>query len=158
MKLASGNFMLGGDTPSTPDQKYPRLIPSRRNHTLFEEDWNGFMERFLTQDGCPVHHYKETLRSVKSSTVTYSRKVHAGFICNEDNILFCRMQNILFIISRRAAPSAENTMPNCWESYEWLSSLNLVSCRPLFSLAARFDWYLHKWYPGTAPQIEVRKP
>eukprot|EP00106_Octopus_bimaculoides_P022919 XP_014790361.1 PREDICTED: histone-lysine N-methyltransferase SETMAR-like [Octopus bimaculoides] len=47
----------------TPDQKHTRLVMSQANLTLFEANPGGFLERFLTQDECWVHHFEpETKR------------------------------------------------------------------------------------------------
>ncbi|XP_029634602.1 uncharacterized protein LOC115210258 [Octopus sinensis] len=47
----------------TPDQKYTRQVISQANLALFEANPAGFLERFLTQDECWVHHFQpETKR------------------------------------------------------------------------------------------------
>uniref|UniRef100_A0A3Q0RHJ7 Mos1 transposase HTH domain-containing protein n=1 Tax=Amphilophus citrinellus TaxID=61819 RepID=A0A3Q0RHJ7_AMPCI len=47
----------------TPDQKRTRLVTSQVNLALFEANPDGFLERFLAQDECWVHHYEpETKR------------------------------------------------------------------------------------------------
>ncbi|XP_029643463.1 protein GVQW3-like [Octopus sinensis] len=42
----------------TPDQKYTGLITSRENLTLFEADQAGFLDSFLSQGDCWVHHFE----------------------------------------------------------------------------------------------------
>ena len=47
----------------TPDQKHTRLAMSQANLALFEADPASFLERFITQDECWVHHFEaETKR------------------------------------------------------------------------------------------------
>ena len=47
----------------TPDQKLTRLVMSEANLARFEVDPDRFVERFLTQDECWVHHFEpETKR------------------------------------------------------------------------------------------------
>ena len=42
----------------TPDQKLTRLVMSEANLARFETDSDRFVERFLTQDECWVHHFE----------------------------------------------------------------------------------------------------
>ena len=42
----------------TPDQKLTRLVTSEANLARFEADPDHFVERFLTQDECWVHHFE----------------------------------------------------------------------------------------------------
>ena len=42
----------------TRDQKLTRLIMSEANMARFEADTDCFVERFLTQDECWVHHFE----------------------------------------------------------------------------------------------------
>ena len=47
----------------TPDQKLTRLVMSEANLARFAADPDRFVERFLTQDKCWVHHFEpETKR------------------------------------------------------------------------------------------------
>ena len=47
----------------TPDQKLTRLVMSEASLARFEADPDRFVERFLTQDECWVHHFEpETKR------------------------------------------------------------------------------------------------
>uniref|UniRef100_A0A3Q0S4N0 Uncharacterized protein n=1 Tax=Amphilophus citrinellus TaxID=61819 RepID=A0A3Q0S4N0_AMPCI len=41
-----------------PDQKHTRLVTLQVNLALFETNPAGFLERFLTQDECWVHHFE----------------------------------------------------------------------------------------------------
>ena len=42
----------------TPDQKLTRLTLSQENIAIFEADQASFIDRFLTQDECWVHHFE----------------------------------------------------------------------------------------------------
>ena len=42
----------------TPDQKLTRLVMSEANLARFEAEPDRFVERFLTQDECWVHHFE----------------------------------------------------------------------------------------------------
>ena len=46
----------------TPDQQHTKLVMSQANLTLFETDPAGFLERFLTQDECWVHHFEPEIK------------------------------------------------------------------------------------------------
>ena len=55
----------------TLNQKYTRLITSKENLTLFEEDPAGTLKHFLTQDKCWVHHFEpDTVHVVEISLPT----------------------------------------------------------------------------------------
>ena len=62
----------------TPDQKLTRLVMSKANLARFEADPDRFVERFLTQDECWVHHFEpETKRQsmqLKHSTSRAPKK------------------------------------------------------------------------------------
>ena len=45
----------------TPDQKLTRLVMLKANLARFEADPDRFVERFLTQDECWVHHFEPNL-------------------------------------------------------------------------------------------------
>ena len=46
----------------TPDQKLTRLVMSEANLARFEADLDHFVECFLTQDECWVHHFKSVTK------------------------------------------------------------------------------------------------
>lgn len=46
----------------TPDQKQTRLVMSLANLALFEADPITFLERFVTQDECWVHHFEPEIK------------------------------------------------------------------------------------------------
>lgn len=46
----------------TPDQKLTRLSLSQANLAIFEADQDGFLDRFVTQDVCWVHHFEPETR------------------------------------------------------------------------------------------------
>ena len=62
----------------TPDQKLTTLVMSKANLVRFEADPDHFVEHFLTQDECWIHHFQpETKRQSmqwKHSTSAASKK------------------------------------------------------------------------------------
>ena len=85
----------------TPDQELTRLVMSEANLAIFEADPDRFVERFLTQDECWVHHFEpETKRQSmqwkhstspapkKANVVSSAGKVMASVFCDAKGILF----------------------------------------------------------------------
>ena len=85
----------------TPDQKLTRLVMSEANLARFEADPDRFVERFLTQDECWVHHFEpETKRqsmqwkhstspaSKKAKVVSSTGKVMASIFWDAKGIVF----------------------------------------------------------------------
>ena len=84
----------------TPDQKLTRLVMSEANLARFEADPDRFVERFLTQDECWVHHFEpETKRQSmqrkhstfpapkKAKVVSSAGKVMASVFWNAKGIV-----------------------------------------------------------------------
>ena len=67
----------------TPDQKLTRLVMSEANLARFEADPDRFVERFLTQDECWVHHFepetKKQSMQWKHSTSPVPKNQNAKF-------------------------------------------------------------------------------
>ena len=85
----------------TPDQKLTRLVMSEANLARFEADPDRFVERFLTQDECWVHHFEpETKRQSmqwkhstspapkKAKMVSFAGKVMASVFWDAKGIVF----------------------------------------------------------------------
>lgn len=85
----------------TPDQKHTRLVMSQANLVLLEADPDSFLERFLTQDECWVHHFEaETKRQSmqwkhpsspppkKAKVVSSAGKVMASVFWDAKGIVF----------------------------------------------------------------------
>ncbi|XP_029636973.1 uncharacterized protein LOC115212274 [Octopus sinensis] len=74
-----------------PDQKCTRLVTSQENLTLFEAEPSGFLEHFLTQDECWLHHFEpetETSHTVETPFLIAPKtaKVSSAVKCNENYI------------------------------------------------------------------------
>ena len=85
----------------TPDQMRTRLLMSRENLERFEADPANFMERFLTQDECWVHHFepetkKQSMQwkhlqsppSKNAKVVLSARKVMASVFWDAKGVVF----------------------------------------------------------------------
>ncbi|XP_030588657.1 histone-lysine N-methyltransferase SETMAR-like [Archocentrus centrarchus] len=81
----------------TPDQKRTRLVTSQANLALFEANPDDFLERFLTQDECWVHHFEpETMQwnhlssppPKKAKVVSLAGKVMVSVFWDAKGIVF----------------------------------------------------------------------
>ena len=85
----------------TPDQKLTRLVMSKANLARFEADPDRFIERFLIQDECWIHHFEpETKRQSmqwkhsispapkKAKVVSSAEKVMASVFWDAKGIVF----------------------------------------------------------------------
>ncbi|CAI9733412.1 Hypothetical predicted protein [Octopus vulgaris] len=79
----------------TSDQKDTRLITSRENLALFEADPADFLERFLTQGECWVHHFEPETKELtsppapkKAKNISPAGKVMASVFWDAKGIVF----------------------------------------------------------------------
>ena len=90
---------------------------SQANLALFEADLVSFLERFLTQDECWVHHFEpETKRqSMQWKRPSSPAPKKAKVVSSAGKVMFSGMQRALcsLITFRKDKLSTENTKPTC---------------------------------------------
>ena len=70
----------------TSDQSSPNLSCQETNLVMFEADPYSFVERFLTQDECWVHHFEpETIHAAKTLDFFCYKEGQGGVISRKDD-------------------------------------------------------------------------